>query len=628
MDLHVGSLGANARSLRHGKGCPLKPDLTSEIFPENFTLSGIEATDLLTLPPGFGGNRDVQVAKKIVHKMGEDQGKQLDIPTIIVDQGTGEVPAPPPADEPNSMASSLTGGSTTIVQALHSEEAARARTLGLFYFLIGGFTALGVPLLNGAPILKVPTTIVLAGFALFSLFVSFRSRSPERYTKTLFRLYGAVAVTASSIIVLYLGPFSPTALAVTLGIGFFGQGADRSGALAICISAITIYLAIFALIMSGMLQDMGVFRGDEAGLSGRLFMVTMVPLVLSMTLLQARWSRNAVSSALDKAISSTMEASRRRVQLEEAQAELDRIAATGGMLGRLSGQTVGWYRLGPLLGKGGSGEVYEALDTRTSKQRAIKVLNHADADDEQMANRFRREGEIAKRLISPYVAQVLQYGRAPGGTMFIAMERLQGSDLAAILRKESRLSLSATKELIQHLCRGITDAHAMGIIHRDVKPHNIFRARGPKGTESWKVLDFGVSKLTSSSATITQGGVVGTPQYMSPEQARGEHVDHTTDIYGIGAVLYRILTGRPPVAGKGHVALFGAAHKRPAQPRKLAPDLSRDLEAVLALSLAANPRDRFQEADQLRHAFEQALAGSLSRSILKRARLVKWSPDA
>jgi serine/threonine-protein kinase len=175
------------------------------------------------------------------------------------------------------------------------------------------------------------------------------------------------------------------------------------------------------------------------------------------------------------------------------------------------------------------------------------------------------------------------------------------------------------------VCRGISEAHRLGIIHRDIKPHNIFRARESSGTEVWKVLDFGVSKLAASFATITRGGVVGTPQYMSPEQARGETVDVRTDVYGIGAVLYRVLTGQPPIPGKGNAALFNAAHRRPTRPRLLAPDMSRDLEAVLALALARRPADRFQTVDLLRNAFDQALTGTLPRVILSKARLVAWN---
>jgi hypothetical protein len=505
------------------------------------------------------------------------------------------------------------------------EEAARARTIGLVFFFVCSLTAVWAPLLDGHPGLRIPVVVVLGWFSLFSLYVSWRASVPERYTRKVFLVYGISAVASATMVLIYLGPFSPTALAITLGISFFGQGSDRVGAWTICGIAIGSCFLLFVLILTDTIPDVGVFQGEEAGFAGRMFMTVMVPLVLLVTLMQARWSREAVEGALETAVESTMEASRRGVQLEEAQAELDRIAAAGGILGQMSGRTVGWYKLGPLLGRGGSGEVYDAVDTRNQSEIAVKVLKANEADDEDMVARFQREGEIATRLVSRHVALVHQYGRAPGGTLFIAMERLDGSDLAAILRRQSRLDLSGAQQLVHDVCQGISVAHQMGIIHRDIKPHNIFRARESDGTEVWKVLDFGVSKLAANFATITRGGVVGTPQYMSPEQARGEVVDVRTDVYGLGAVLYRVLTGRPPIPGKGQVALFNAAHRRPKRPRLLAPDMSRELEAVLALALAPRPSDRFETVELLKTAFDQALAGQLSGVLLHKARSVSWS---
>jgi serine/threonine-protein kinase len=255
---------------------------------------------------------------------------------------------------------------------------------------------------------------------------------------------------------------------------------------------------------------------------------------------------------------------------------------------------------------------------------AIKVLKANEADDAEMVTRFQREGEIATRLVSRNVARVHQYGRAPGGTLFIAMDRLDGSDLAAILRRLSRLEPDRVQGMVRDVCNGIAEAHRLGIIHRDIKPHNIFLARESDNTEVWKVLDFGVSKLSATFGTITRGGVVGTPQYMSPEQARGEDVDVRTDVYGIGAVLYRALTGRPPMPGKGPAALYNAAHRRPKRPTLLAPDISRDIEAVLALALAPNPKDRFQNVDSLRTSFDHAVAGQLSADILHKAKAITW----
>jgi len=532
-----------------------------------------------------------------------------------------------PGDASDSPADTLSAPSSlsAIRTGLEAAERARARTIGLVFFFVAGLTAVWAPFLDGHPALKLPVLVILGTFSLFGLYVSWAASRPKRYTRKVFWAYGVSAVMTSSIILVYLGPFSPTALAVTLGIGFFGQGADKIGAWVICSAAIGACLMIYALIVAGVVPDVGVFRGDEGGLSGGVFMTAMVPLVLFVTLMQARWSRDAVEGALQTAVASTMEASRRGVQLEEAQAELDRIAAAGGVLGPMSGHSVGSYKLGPLLGRGGSGEVYDAIDTRSSTQVAVKVLRSSEAEHADVITRFQREGEIATRLVSRYVARVHHYGQDPGGTLFIAMERLDGSDLASILRKESRLPPDEAQELVHDVCRGISEAHTLGIIHRDIKPHNIFRAQEPEGTEVWKVLDFGVSKLAASFVTITHGMVVGTPQYMSPEQARGEPVDLRTDVYGIGAVLYRVLTGRPPMPSKGATALFHAAYRRPDRPSLVAPDLSQEIEAILALALAPQPADRFQTVEILRTAFDQALSGQLPRALLRSARKIPWN---
>ena len=138
-------------------------------------------------------------------------------------------------------------------------------------------------------------------------------------------------------------------------------------------------------------------------------------------------------------------------------------------------------------------------------------------------------------------------------------------------------------------------------------------------------MDFGVSKWSSSAQTLTRvGGVVGTPRYMSPEQARGEAVDRRADIYGLGAVLYRVLTGRPPFTGRGNAVLFSAAHRRPPRPRTVAPELSRQLEAVLAIAMAPSPRDRFTDIAELRKAFGQAITDQLPISLLQKARTIPW----
>ena len=504
-----------------------------------------------------------------------------------------------------------------VAAAMHTEELGRAGSIGLFYALIGVITGVWAPTLQGHPDLKGPIAVVLLCFAVASLLTWSAARN-GRYSKRLFRAYGVMAVITSTTMLVYLGPFSPTALAVTLGIAFFGQSADRVGAAAICGSAILLYALILLGLMTGLTEDIGVYRGDEAGNAGRWFMTVMVPLVLVVTLSQARSARAATERALGEVLALAAQERQIAVQLEEAQAELSRWADRS--RGRLTGQNLGAYRLGRLLGSGGVGEVYEAVDGRDVTRVALKVLNLRSEHDEMAIARFVREGTILARLKSPYVARVHEHGKLQDGTLFIAMEFLEGEDLAAILRAQGRLTEDETAEMARQVCSALREAHEAGVVHRDVKPHNLFRTQD--GT--WKVLDFGVSKMMEGGTQLTQGWALGTPQYMAPEQARAEEITTQTDIYGLGATLYRALTGQPPNPSRGQAALVFAAMRRPARPRSVFPELNPHLEDVLALALAPDRELRFQTVEELDRCFTQAMTEQLAMSYRERAMLVPW----
>ncbi|MEE2751681.1 MAG: protein kinase [Myxococcota bacterium] len=515
-------------------------------------------------------------------------------------------------------------GISAVRSGLHAEEAARAQTIGFVFALIGVLVLIWTPFLSGHPPLRWSFFTIMFLFTLSGLRVGWLASDPKRYTQWTFRWFGCVAVLASTVALAYLGPFSPTALAVTLGIGFFGQGSDRVGAWCICGSAILLCLLMMSLIVLGLGPDVGVFRGTEAGLSGQFFMTLMVPVVLFVTLMQATWSGRAVQSALQTAVESAVEANRKGVQFEEAQAELDRIFAAGGIQGQYSGENIGVYRLGPLLGRGGSGEVYDAVHRNDNRRAAIKIIRCNESDDTESHARFEREGKITMSLRSRNIVRVEQYGRTPTGHLFIAMERLKGSDLAAILRSEGQLEPRVVLPLVEDVCLALAEAHRTGVIHRDIKPHNLFQHQEPDGRSVWKVLDFGVSRWAESSATITKGGVVGTPQYMSPEQARGDTLDYRADIYAMGAVLYRALTGRPPFRLKGASALYAAATERPARPRAVAPELDKQVEAVLALAMSPSKNERFQTIQELHRAYVDAVQGILQPEVYIAANRIPW----
>jgi serine/threonine-protein kinase len=194
------------------------------------------------------------------------------------------------------------------------------------------------------------------------------------------------------------------------------------------------------------------------------------------------------------------------------------------------------------------------------------------------------------------------------------MERLHGQDLAHLLRS-GRLPPDGLDKLLAQVGAGLEEAWAQGIVHRDLKPQNLFLADGA----GWKVLDFGVAALGDHAGSLTSGHVVGTPAYMSPEQARGERVDHRADVYAIAAIAYRWLTGRPAATGRDmHTALYQTVHVMPQRPSALA-ELDADVDAVLALGLVKQPDKRWDRIEELRVALAAALAGELDPAVRRRA---------
>ena len=188
------------------------------------------------------------------------------------------------------------------------------------------------------------------------------------------------------------------------------------------------------------------------------------------------------------------------------------------------------------------------------------------------------------------------------GAPYLALELLHGADLGADLRQRKSLTLDEVDTLVQHVCLALHAAHEAGVVHRDIKPPNLFLT----ADGVWKVLDFGVSTMLTSAGTLTQGGAVGTPSYMAPEQALGKNVDRRADVFSLGAVMYRVVTGRPAFTGTtGAATMYAAVHAQPIRPSDLA-DVPSDVDAVLALALAKDPERRIASAEQLAEAWRAA----------------------
>jgi serine/threonine-protein kinase len=273
--------------------------------------------------------------------------------------------------------------------------------------------------------------------------------------------------------------------------------------------------------------------------------------------------------------------------------------AQASMVGRVIG---GNYKIEAMLGKGGMGAVYRARQLSLDRQVAIKVLLAPLAMEGEMIERFQREARSASNIGHPSIVQVIDLGYLDEGPPFIAMELLEGEDLRSKLYREGALPPSQAIPLILQVCDGLQAAHDKGIVHRDLKPDNLFLVYRQGKVPTVKLLDFGLSKIKSADRKLTNtGALLGTPNYMSPEQVKAERaVDSRTDVYAIGAILYEMLSGRPAYDGANvQSILVSIMTEDPATPRSIRPDMPEDLEAVILKAMARDPAQRYQTMNEL-----------------------------
>ena len=269
----------------------------------------------------------------------------------------------------------------------------------------------------------------------------------------------------------------------------------------------------------------------------------------------------------------------------------------------------GRYQLGAVIGRGGMAEVLLARDLRLDREVAVKVLRTDLARDPSFQGRFRREAQAAASLDAPSIVTVYDTGEGDDGVPYIVMERVQGRTLREVLQTEGRLLPQRALEVTADVCAALEVAHAAGIVHRDIKPANVMLT--PSG--EIKVMDFGIARAAAdSSATMTQtAAVIGTAAYLSPEQARGEHVDARSDIYSTGCLLYELITGSPPFVGDSPIAVaYQHVREDPAPPSAYDETLSPDVDAVILKAMAKNPANRYQSALEMRQDLLRAAAGS------------------
>ncbi len=565
--------------------------------------------------------------------LSEDAPTKVDVPLVAFPADANSSKTLLPANvtartgAPTMGATSSTSLATA-VETLRVQEVAQTRAFIRLVLVLAAVTAACLCVVGGDPLAKrvlVASQLPIVGMAAW---LGWTLGRDDEYRAGRIVTSAFAAVLGAFGGIYFFGVFSPAPVVLPLGLYFFSGAKSRTATLSVFATCAIGYAALALAIGSGLLRDRGLVRGDGLGLVDRGVVLTLVEVTMLIPYLNARASRAATLSAIERHDRVIRGLAQREALLREAREELERALRSGGM-GRFSDTTLGSFRLGRVIGRGAMGEVYEAANTKTQTLAAVKLLHAQGLSDPDALKRFLREAQIAQSLDTPHVVKVIEIGGLEAELPYIAMERLEGEDLGDHLRAHKQLSLRKTITLVRHVGRGLEAARAAGIVHRDLKPRNLFFAESGGGHRIWKILDFGISKLGDPEGTHqTKDMIVGTPGYMAPEQAAGRDISHKTDLFALGAIVYRTLTGRPAFSGD-HVAetMFQVAHAMPPRPSELAPGLPPDVDWVLAIALAKAPGDRFEDAAELANALEAASRGEVSASIRSRAeRLLEAMP--
>jgi eukaryotic-like serine/threonine-protein kinase len=260
-------------------------------------------------------------------------------------------------------------------------------------------------------------------------------------------------------------------------------------------------------------------------------------------------------------------------------------------------EIAGRYRLESRLGFGGMSTVHLAFDQRLERQVAVKLLAEHLADDPTFVSRFQREAQSAARLIHPNIVQIFDSGQdEASGQYFIVMEYIEGPSCAEILRDDGWVEVPEAVAIVEQACEGLHYAHRHGVVHRDVKPGNLLRAREGEV----KLADFGIAKATEQSSITLVGSVLGTAAYLAPEQARGEEAGPRADLYALGVVAYQLISGRLPYEASSLTELaLKQQQEEPARLDTLVAAVTPELAEAVAIALTLDPRERYETAREM-----------------------------
>jgi predicted Ser/Thr protein kinase len=465
------------------------------------------------------------------------------------------------------------------------------------------FTEVAIPLLAGSGLLT------LVG-----------RRRPHRFYK-LVQIVCLVAEAASMVFWIQLtGTISSYFLIMAIVlIVSYRLGYDYWLGLSCLIIVAGLHGLAFTLEELGIIRRVGLFNADPGAIYSSSAFRFAAFSSISWCYVMSFFTANYLAEALKQ----------KDLQLRHMQRDLD-IAEKKAQIGRLSGQTLNkQYEIGELLGRGGMGEVYQARRLSDGRELAVKVLLSDAGQDQTIRERFRREAEVIAKLPAEHVAGFVEMGHSDEGD-FLVMELLQGEDLGAVLRRRGRLGVDELKSIVEGIAEALAAAHERGVIHRDLKPPNVFIDTEGKV----RLLDFGIARLLENeSRTLTMTSVVlGTPGFLAPEQAKGliQEIGPHTDVFAFGAIVYRSITGRAAFPSRNPVAAaYEAVCHHPTAPSTLVPELSPAIDAVIALAMAKAITDRYPSAKAFASDLLKAFDGKLPEDVPARARaLAEAAPTA
>jgi eukaryotic-like serine/threonine-protein kinase len=526
------------------------------------------------------------------------------------------------ADSSRGTASSL----VTARETLGFEEIQRTRSFMRVAIGLALAQAWALPFVGGDMTAKAVLVVAIVLVVAVCGRLLIQIREDEGYTVT--RALGAAYATIFAVFagIHFYGVFSPGAAIVPLGIYFFCTGQSDRASAAVYVTCAALYGAMGALVVFRLIPDRGIITADGVPLLERIVILVLIEGIFYAVYAIARRTREATLFAIERHDVVVRRLGQRDALLLEARHDLVQAMRVGGV-GRFSGEVVGSFRLGSVIGRGAMGEVYEAVRMDTMEEAAIKLVHPQLLVEREVVERFLREAKVTSSLSVANVVRVIEASPADAPIPYLAMERLHGEDLATHLRDNKRMGHKKLVSMMKQVGVGLDAAHAAGVVHRDLKPRNIFCARAKGAAPSaekdvWKILDFGVSKLDSGDGTLTRGQLVGTPAYMAPEQARAQPVGRRADIFALGVIVYRALTGSPPFSADTNVEiLFRVSHSMPLRPSDLA-KLPEAVDLVLATALAKDPEDRFASATELATALDAAMRGKIAPTLAAHAQAV------